>query len=59
MEVAEKMVKMAVECVDDDPDKRPDMGRVAAVVSKLYLESRNWSERFGYPDNFSVSMAPR
>lgn len=59
VEVAEKMVQLGLECVDDDPDKRPDMGRVAGRVSKLYLESKKWGERFALPQDFSVSMAPR
>ncbi|KAF8021574.1 hypothetical protein BT93_G1889 [Corymbia citriodora subsp. variegata] len=59
VEVAEKMVQLALECVDDDPDKRPDMGRVAGRISKLYLESKKWGERFAVPQDFSVSMAPR
>ncbi|KAL6177230.1 hypothetical protein ACLB2K_048756 [Fragaria x ananassa] len=39
MEVAEKMVQVALECVEDDLERRPDMGRVAGLVSKLFLES--------------------
>ncbi|CAL9007729.1 unnamed protein product [Prunus brigantina] len=31
MEVAEKMVNVALECVEEDPDSRPDMGRVAGL----------------------------
>ncbi|KAJ7975048.1 LysM domain receptor-like kinase [Quillaja saponaria] len=59
VEVAEKMVWVGLECVGDDPEKRPDMGRVAALVSKLYLESKNWAEQIGMPIDFSVSLAPR
>ncbi|XP_030547666.2 lysM domain receptor-like kinase 3 [Rhodamnia argentea] len=59
VEVAEKMVELGLECVDDDPEKRPDMGRVAGRVSKLYLESKKWGERFALPQDFSASMAPR
>ncbi|KAL3732034.1 hypothetical protein ACJRO7_028818 [Eucalyptus globulus] len=59
VEVAVKMVQLALECVDDDPEKRPDMGRVAGRISKLYLESKRWGERFALPQDFSVSMAPR
>ncbi|CAB4270512.1 unnamed protein product [Prunus armeniaca] len=29
MDMAEKMVKVELECVEEDPDIRPDMGRVA------------------------------
>lgn len=59
VDAAEKMVRLALDCVEDDPDKRPDMGRVAGLVSKLYLESKNWADRIGIPTDFSVSMAPR
>jgi serine/threonine protein kinase len=59
VEVAEKIVLLGLECVDDDPENRPDMGQVEVRVSKLYLESRNWAEKIGLPTDFSVSMAPR
>lgn len=59
VEVAEKMVRLALECVEENPDNRPDMGRVAVSVSKSYMESQKWAERIGLPTDFSVSMAPR
>ncbi|XP_034919176.1 lysM domain receptor-like kinase 3 [Populus alba] len=59
VEVAEKMLLLGLECVDDDPEKRPDMGLVDGRVSRLYLESKNWAEKIGLPTDFSVSMAPR
>lgn len=59
VEVAEKMVRLALECVEEDPNKRPDMGRVALLVSKLYLESQHWADQIGLPIDFSVSLAPR
>ncbi|XP_004307373.1 PREDICTED: lysM domain receptor-like kinase 3 [Fragaria vesca subsp. vesca] len=59
MEVAEKMVQVALECVEDDPERRPDMGRVAGLVSKLFLESQKWADRIGLPLDISVSLAPR
>ncbi|XP_034928974.1 lysM domain receptor-like kinase 3 [Populus alba] len=59
VEVAEKIVLLGLECVDDDPENRPDMGQVDVRVSKLYLESKNWAEKIGLPTDFSVSMAPR
>ncbi|KAL6126448.1 hypothetical protein ACLB2K_074497 [Fragaria x ananassa] len=59
MEVAEKLVQVALECVEDDPERRPDMGRVAGLVSKLFLESQKWAERIGLPLDISVSLAPR
>ncbi|XP_059457991.1 lysM domain receptor-like kinase 3 [Corylus avellana] len=59
VDVAEKMVRLGLDCVEEDPDKRPDMSRVALWVSKLYMESQKWAERIGMPTDFSVSMAPR
>ncbi|GMH11252.1 hypothetical protein Nepgr_013093 [Nepenthes gracilis] len=59
VDVAERMVRVALECVHDDPDKRPDMNRVAGWISKLYLESKIWAENFGFPTDFTVSLAPR
>ncbi|CAI0411906.1 unnamed protein product [Linum tenue] len=59
VDVAEKMVLMALECVEEDPEKRLDMEKVAVKVSKLYLESKNWAERICVPADFSSSLAPR
>ncbi|XP_023764705.1 lysM domain receptor-like kinase 3 [Lactuca sativa] len=59
-EVAEKMARLGLECVEDDPEKRPDISWVAGRISKLYLESQSWTEKMGQlPTDFSVSMAPR
>lgn len=58
--VAEKLTRVALECVELDPDKRPDMGRVSRKISKLYLESRTWLESIKVPsDEISISLAPR
>ncbi|PSR86578.1 LysM domain receptor-like kinase [Actinidia chinensis var. chinensis] len=59
MDVAGKVTRLALECVHVDPDKRPGMQRVAGKISKLYLDSRIWSERRRVPTEFSVSFAPR
>lgn len=59
VDVAENMVRVGLECVEEDPKKRPDMGRVAVLVSKMYLESKNWADRIGLPADISVSLAPR
>ncbi|XVE99285.1 hypothetical protein REPUB_Repub03eG0185300 [Reevesia pubescens] len=40
MEVAEKMVLVALECLEEDPGKRPDMNKVAGLVSK---NASSWS----------------
>ncbi|KAE8666366.1 hypothetical protein F3Y22_tig00112501pilonHSYRG00100 [Hibiscus syriacus] len=54
-----KMVLVALECCEEDPEKRPDMNKVAGQVSKLYLESKNWADNIGLPTDISVSIAPR
>lgn len=58
VDVAEKLTRVALECVHVDPDKRPNMGRVAGKISKFYLTSRIWSDSIKQPD-FTVSFAPR
>ncbi|XVF05710.1 hypothetical protein REPUB_Repub05bG0195900 [Reevesia pubescens] len=59
VDVAEKLIRLALDCVHVDPDKRPDMGRVAGKISRLYLESRIWSDNVKVPTGISVSLAPR
>lgn len=59
VDVAEKMVSLGLECVGDDPRKRPDMGKAAHFISKLLLDSETWMKRFVLPEGISVSMAPR
>ncbi|XP_008233446.1 PREDICTED: lysM domain receptor-like kinase 3 [Prunus mume] len=58
-EVAEKMVKVALQCVKEDPDSRPDMGRVAGWVSNLFLESESWEKEMAPPIDMTISLAPR
>ncbi|PWA51845.1 Protein kinase, catalytic domain-containing protein [Artemisia annua] len=59
-EVVEKLVRLAVECLDEDPDKRPDMRWIAGRVSKMYLESVSWVEQMGkFPEDFTVSVGGR
>ncbi|OVA10104.1 Protein kinase domain [Macleaya cordata] len=59
VEIAEKLTRVALECVQVDPDKRPDMRRVSGKISKLYLESMKWSNKMGTPMDFTNSLAPR
>lgn len=59
VDVAERVTRVALECVDVDPDKRPDMGRVSRKISKLYLASRKWSGSIKMPTGISLSLAPR
>ncbi|KAM1040431.1 hypothetical protein TB2_029276 [Malus domestica] len=59
VEVAEKLTRLALECVHVDPDQRPSMERVSGKISKLYLESKFWSDNVRVPAGISVSLAPR
>ncbi|KAJ8509940.1 hypothetical protein OPV22_000374 [Ensete ventricosum] len=56
---AEKLIRVALRCVEADAGGRPDMTWAAGKVSKLYLEAKVWAERVSVPTAFSVSMAPR
>ncbi|XP_059430619.1 lysM domain receptor-like kinase 3 [Corylus avellana] len=59
VEVAGKLTRLALDCVHVEPDMRPNMGRVAGKISKLYLESSTWSDSVTMPTDISVSLAPR
>ena len=59
IDVAEKIVRLALDCVHVEADKRPNMGRVTGKISRLYLESRIWSDNVRMPPGISVSLAPR
>ncbi|XP_042475371.1 lysM domain receptor-like kinase 3 [Macadamia integrifolia] len=60
LDVAEKMTRVALDCVDVEPDRRPDMRDVVGKISKLYLKSEQWANRMGVvPTDFTVSFAPR
>ncbi|CAI9105026.1 OLC1v1003854C1 [Oldenlandia corymbosa var. corymbosa] len=59
VDVAEKLTRLVLDCVREDPNDRPDMRRVAGKISKLYLESKMWSDRVNVPSDFTVSFAPR
>lgn len=58
VDVVEKLTRVALECVHVDPDKRPNMGRVAGKISKFYLTSRKWFDSIKMPD-ITVSLGPR
>lgn len=58
VDVAEKLTRVALDCVHVDPDMRPNMGRVAGKISTLYLQSKKWSDNMKLPD-MSFSLAPR
>ncbi|KAJ9555537.1 hypothetical protein OSB04_010151 [Centaurea solstitialis] len=57
--VVEKLTRIALDCVDGDPNKRPNMSRVAGKISKLYLDSRKWADTIQDPTDFTSSFAPR
>ncbi|URE45972.1 Protein tyrosine kinase [Musa troglodytarum] len=59
VEAADKLITVALRCVEAEAAARPDMTWVAGKVSKLYLESKVWAERVSVPTDFSVSIAPR
>ncbi|XP_043703563.1 lysM domain receptor-like kinase 3 isoform X2 [Telopea speciosissima] len=60
VEVVEKMTRVALDCVDVDPGRRPNMRDVAGKISKLYLKSERWSNSLvGLPTGITVSLAPR
>lgn len=59
VEVVEKLARLALDCVLDDPLSRPDMGKVAMRISQMFLESQNWAEKMGVITDFTVSFAPR
>ncbi|KAL8057643.1 hypothetical protein ABFX02_04G196400 [Erythranthe guttata] len=59
VEAAEKLTRVALQCVQEDPDKRPEMKWVAGKISNIYLASKNWSDRVKVPMGISVSLAPR
>ncbi|KAJ0497122.1 putative protein kinase RLK-Pelle-LysM family [Helianthus annuus] len=57
--VAEKLTRIALDCVVDDPNLRPSMSRVAGKISKLYLDSLKWADTIRIPTDFTASFAPR
>ncbi|KAJ0255433.1 Protein kinase superfamily protein [Hirschfeldia incana] len=57
--VVEKLVRLALECVEDEAVNRPEMGRVAGKISQLYLESEKWSASLKRPVDITASYAPR
>lgn len=59
VEVAKKVIRLALDCLHVETDDRPDMRRVAGKISKLYLESKFWSDRVKMPTEISLSLAPR
>ncbi|KAG8079116.1 hypothetical protein GUJ93_ZPchr0007g6021 [Zizania palustris] len=59
VDAAEGLTTLALRCVAKETAARPDMPWVAANVSKLFLESRDWADKFRFPTDISISIAPR
>ncbi|KAJ4802592.1 Protein kinase superfamily protein [Rhynchospora pubera] len=59
VEAAERLIQIALKCVEQDPTVRPDMTWVAGKLSKVFLESKMWSDRLQVPTDISVSVGPR
>lgn len=59
VEVVHKFIRLGLDCVADNPDSRPDMGKVVIQISQMFLESQKWSEQMGAVTDFTVSLAPR
>ncbi|KAK4385952.1 LysM domain receptor-like kinase [Sesamum angolense] len=59
VDVVEKLARLALDCVMDDPESRPDMGKVVMRISQMFLESQSWLENLGVVTDFTVSLAPR
>lgn len=57
--VVERLTRIGLDCVEEDPNRRPNMRRVAGKISKLYLDSRKWADTIRVPSEFTASFAPR
>ncbi|KAL4191345.1 hypothetical protein AMTRI_Chr07g80100 [Amborella trichopoda] len=59
VQIAEKVTRLALACVDDEADRRPDMRHVAGKLSEYYLRSKKWTDKMKAPPGFTSSFAPR
>ncbi|XP_072987260.1 lysM domain receptor-like kinase 3 [Typha latifolia] len=60
VEEAEKLIRVALRCVEAEEEKRPDMVWVAGKISKLLIDANKWDETFQRPtEAISLSVAPR
>ncbi|KAG0454186.1 hypothetical protein HPP92_025490 [Vanilla planifolia] len=59
VEVVEKLTLVALRCVETEAARRPSMSWVEGMISKLFLESKDWSERVRFQADISASFAPR
>nr|DAD43399.1 TPA_asm: hypothetical protein HUJ06_001629 [Nelumbo nucifera] len=53
VDVLEKITRIAVDCIQVEPNKRPDMNIVSGKISKLYLDSKTWSEKMKIPTDIT------
>ncbi|XP_051119859.1 lysM domain receptor-like kinase 3 [Andrographis paniculata] len=59
-EVVGRLARLALDCVADDPERRPDMNKVVGKISQMFLESQKWSETMvGGTTDFTNSLVPR
>lgn len=59
VEVVEKLMGIALRCLDVEAERRPNMTWVEGKISMLFLNSKVWAETVRPPVDFSVSLAPR
>ncbi|KAJ3693094.1 hypothetical protein LUZ60_012189 [Juncus effusus] len=58
-ESVEKLIRVALRCVEGELDKRAEITWVAGKVTKVFLEAEEWERRMKAPTDFSVSVGPR
>ncbi|GMY11561.1 lysM domain receptor-like kinase 3 [Fagus crenata] len=59
VDVAKNLIRLALDCVHVEPDKRPNMTSVAWKISNLYLQSKTWSDNFRLRTDLLFSLEPR
>ena len=57
--LAERCVRVAVDCVQPQPEKRPTMVRVAGKLSSLLTQSKKWGMRLSLPEGVTNSLTGR
>ncbi|GJZ44449.1 hypothetical protein Tco_0591704 [Tanacetum coccineum] len=51
--VVEKLCRIVLDCIDEDPSKRPKISRVAGKVLRLYLDSGELADIIHVPNDFT------
>ncbi|CAN1130456.1 Probable serine/threonine-protein kinase PBL18 [Linum perenne] len=46
-EITEKLLRIAVDCLNEDPKKRPEIASVAGNIYRLCLETKRWCDDVG------------